>query len=199
MKTKIKICGIRLTEEIDIINKLPIDYIGFVFAPSKRRINIEKAVELKSCLNDSIKTVGVFVNEDISVVNKIAHILDLDVVQLHGEEDETYISKIEKKVWKAYKIDEHFNEKNIVKGKNILGNLFDGKKPGSGEVFNWNLIEKIESKNLKILAGGLKPSNIEAAIKSVKPDIIDVSSGVEKNGQKNELLLKRLIRRIQNV
>lgn len=199
MKTKIKICGIRLTEEIDIINKLPIDYIGFVFAPSKRRINIEKAVELKSCLKDSIKTVGVFVNEDISVVNKIAHILDLDVVQLHGDEDETYISKIDKKVWKAYKMDERFNEKNIIKGKNIVGNLFDGKKPGSGEVFNWTLIEKIESKNLKILAGGLKPSNIEAAIKSVKPDIIDVSSGVEKNDQKNELLLESLVRRIQNV
>jgi phosphoribosylanthranilate isomerase len=199
MKSKIKICGIQFKEEIEMINQLPIDYIGFVFAPSKRRISIEQGKILKNVLNDNIKTVGVFVNESSDVVNKIAHTLNLDVIQLHGEEDEGYISTIERKVWKAYKINKAFKGNTLLKGKNITGNLFDGKNPGSGEVFNWEFIKKIESNQLKILAGGLKPENIERAIKYVRPDIIDVSSGVEKNNKKNELLLNSLVRRIQNV
>lgn len=199
MVSKIKICGIQYKEEIEIINQLPIDYIGFVFAPSKRRISIEQGKILKNLLNDNIKTVGVFVNESSHVVNKIAQTLNLDVVQLHGEEDEEYISTIERKVWKAYKIDKNFKAETLLKGENITGNLFDGKKPGSGEVFNWELIEKIKSNQLKILAGGLMPDNIAKAIKYVGPDIIDVSSGVEKNNRKDELLLNSLVRRIQNV
>jgi len=199
MKTKIKICGIRSKEEIEVINKLPIDFIGFLFAPSKRRVSIEEAKILKDKLNNNIKTVGVFVDESLDTVNKIAHTLSLDAVQLHGGEDEVYISKVEKNVWKAYRVDEDFIVANIIKGKNITANIFDGKRPGSGEVFNWQIIEKIESNRMKILAGGLNPGNIEKAIREVKPDIVDVSSGVEMNNRKNKVLLEDLIRRIQNV
>ena len=199
MTIEIKICGIQLISEIDILNNLPIDYIGFVFAPSKRKISVAKAVELKKHLKSTIRTVGVFVNEDIPVVNMIAQKLSLDIIQLHGEETKEYISKIKGNVWKAYKIDKNFNQKNIIEAENIIGNLFDGKKPGSGEVFHWKTIEKIESHNLKILAGGLEPNNVMNAIKQVRPNIIDVSSGVEKNGMKDELLLNSFIRRVKNV
>jgi phosphoribosylanthranilate isomerase len=199
MKTKIKICGIRSKEEIKIINNLPIDYIGFIFAPSKRRISTSHAKLLINLLNDNIKTVGVFVNESIETVNKTARTLNLDVVQLHGEEDEMYISKIESDVWKAYRVDEAFEVDSLVKGKNIIANLFDGKKPGSGEIFNWEIIKKIESNQIKILAGGLNPGNIAKAIYDVNPDVVDVSSGVEINNKKSEALLKGLIRRIENV
>lgn len=199
MTTKIKICGIQFKEEIEIINQLPIDYIGLVFAPSKRKISIEQAKELKNMLNDNIKTVGVFVNERAEVVNKIAHTLSLDVVQLHGEEDQVYISTIKGEVWKAYKIDGGFDVETLLQGKNITGNLFDGKRPGSGETFNWAVIKKIQNQQLKILAGGLKPENVEEAIKYVQPDIVDISSGVEKNNKKDKLLLNCLVGRIKNV
>jgi phosphoribosylanthranilate isomerase len=142
--TKIKVCGIQSKKEVEIINELPIDYVGFLFAPSKRRISIEKAMVLRNMLNDNIKAVGVFVNEEVNTVNKIAKILNLDVIQLHGEEDEVYISRIEKNVWKAYKINKDFKPEQVMKGNKIIGNLFDGKNPGSGEIFNWQLIEKIK-------------------------------------------------------
>lgn len=199
MDSRIKICGIQYKEEIKIINQLPIDYIGFVFAPSKRKITIDQAKALINILNDDIKTVGVFVNEPPQRVNKIAHTLNLDVVQLHGDENIEFISTIDKQVWKAYRVDKYFTQKKIIKRENITGNLFDGKNPGSGEVFNWQLIEKISCDALKILAGGLAPENIEEAVKRVKPDVVDISSGVERNNKKDELLLKRLVRRIQNV
>lgn len=198
MSTQIKICGIQYLEEILMINELPIDYIGFVFAPSKRKITFKKALMLKKKLKKNIKIVGVFVNEDIEIVNSFANKLALDIVQLHGEEDFGYIKNINGKVWKAYQVNEAFDEKRIINGKNIVGNLYDGKNPGSGKVFNWEYIKKINHSNKKILAGGLNPYNIERAIESVKPDIIDISTGVERNNRKNNQLLIELVRRVKN-
>lgn len=103
--TKIKICGLKRLEDIDYVNELMPDYVGFVFAESKRQVNLEKAKELIEKLNKNIKTVGVFVNEDIKKVKEIAGNLKLDVLQFHGQENEEYFSKLKEfKLWKSISI-----------------------------------------------------------------------------------------------
>ncbi|MDF2504595.1 MAG: phosphoribosylanthranilate isomerase [Clostridium sp.] len=104
--TKIKICGLKRLEDIEYVNELRPDYVGFVFAKSKRQVNISQAYELINNLNRSIKTVGVFVDEAINNVRDIAEKLKLDVLQFHGDEDKEYFSKLNKfELWKSVSIE----------------------------------------------------------------------------------------------
>lgn len=103
--TKIKICGLKRLQDIEYVNELLPDYVGFVFAKSKRQVDMEKAEELIYKLNNSIKTVGVFVDEDIKKVKNIAENLKLDVLQFHGKEDEEYFSQLKEfQLWKSVSI-----------------------------------------------------------------------------------------------
>lgn len=197
-KTKIKICGITTIEEINFINELEIDYIGFVFAKSKRKINKEQAKELRNNLNQNIKVVGVFVDEGINVVNEIAEYVGLDIIQLHGEEKQEYIDLMSKPVWKAKKVVDINSLEEVEKLKNITGMLFDGRNPGSGESFNWDLLTNIKfEEKMLILAGGLNSKNVKEAINIVNPDILDLSSGVELNGKKDKDKIVELIRSVK--
>lgn len=199
---KVKICGLRREEDVDIVNKLKPDFVGFIFAESKRKISPEKAKQLIEKLDKDIKAVGVFVNEDPAKVNNIASYCGLDVVQLHGEEDPLYCKKIEYPMWKAIPVK---NERSIHKLKNyplVEGFLLDTyskeAKGGTGKTFNWDMVKDLHKDYKIILAGGLNPENIRQAIQTVKPYCVDVSSGVEKDGVKDKELVEKLIEEVRS-
>ena len=193
--SKIKICGIRRLKDIEIINKYKPEYIGFVFTDSPRKISYEQAHELKNKLNPSIKSVGVFVNEDIDNIIKLYENKTIDIAQLHGEENESYIKNLKEKtdniqIIKSIIIntDEDLNQYKHTKADYLL--LDSGK--GSGKTFNWDLINENINKKL-FIAGGLNSNNINQAINKFKPYAVDLSSSLEVNGYKDELKIKKIM------
>jgi phosphoribosylanthranilate isomerase len=186
MMTKIKFCG--LTRECDIkaVNELMPEYIGFVFWPrSKRVVTRELASELKAMLDPSIKAVGVFVDEDIEVVKSLLNDGIIDIAQLHGNEDETYINDLKnstgKSVIKAFRIR---NEDDAKKAQTSPADwvLLDSGM-GTGKTFNWEIIKGVNRPYF--LAGGLAPDNAAEAIRELHPYALDVSSGIETEGIKD--------------
>ncbi|WP_044915032.1 phosphoribosylanthranilate isomerase [Butyrivibrio sp. WCE2006] len=207
--TKIKFCGLRREQDITISNELRPDYIGFVFwEKSKRYVTFEEAKGLKQKLDKSIKAVGVFVDEEPEVVAEIANNKTIDIIQLHGHEDEEYIEKLRKmtdaKIIKAFQI-------RNVKGIESGGGNGENKKidrkieqinnssadmvlidsgQGTGKAFNWEILQKVTRPYF--LAGGINIENIEEAIQ-ISPFAIDVSSGIETGGVKNEEKMKKIV------
>jgi phosphoribosylanthranilate isomerase len=184
---KIKICGLKRKEDIIIINKYKPDYIGFIFAEGRKRtIGIDKAKKLYNMLDHNIKAVGVFLNQDISYIESLLPYIDL--IQLHGNEDEEYIKRLKlitnKPIINAYRQD--VNADYI---------LLDNINPGSGEVFDWATIKKYNKPIF--LAGGINISNIDDALK-LNPYCIDVSSGVEIDGFKDETKIKEIIGKVRD-
>ena len=185
--TKIKICGLKREEDIEIVNKYKPDYIGFIFALNRKRtIDVEKAKKLYSKLDHNILAVGVFLDQDIKYIKQCIPYIDL--IQLHGDEDEEYIKELKKitnkKIINAYR--EDINADYI---------LLDNINPGSGISVEW---EDIKCYNKPVfLAGGINISNINKALE-LKPYCIDVSSGVETNGFKDESKIKEIIKRVRS-
>ena len=180
--TKIKLCGLSRIEDIEAANTLKPDFIGFVFAAkSKRRVSHLKAAELKSKLNPETKAVGVFLDDDLDTVGALMNLGIVDMVQLHGSEDEEYIAKLraitDKPIIKAFII----NNENDVRPADYI--LLDGGK-GEGRAFNWKLLEEI--KRPFFLAGGLNADNAEAAVADLHPFAVDVSTGIETDGVKDK-------------
>lgn len=195
LSPKLKICGITTREEIIFLNELDVDYVGFVFAKSRRQVMPEEAKGLRVLLRKEILTVGVFVNEDPLRINEIAEICDLDIVQLHGQETEAEMRRIQRPIWNAVGVK---TEADIELAATPLAEaiLLDYRDPGSGQTFDWSLVPKERSYYL-VLAGGIHPENVQNAIKITAPDVIDVSSGVEEKGKKSEALVKEMIRRVK--
>ena len=184
--TKIKFCG--LTRECDIkaVNELGPEYIGFVFWPrSKRVVTREQALELKAMLDPSIKAVGVFVDEGIEVVKTLLNDDIIDIAQLHGNEDETYINDLKnstgKSVIKAFKIRSEDDAKKAQTSPADWVLLDSGM--GTGKTFNWEIIKGVNRPYF--LAGGLAPDNAAEAIRELHPYALDVSSGIETEGIKD--------------
>ena len=190
---KIKICGLSRIEDILYVNELLPDYIGFVFAPSKRQITYEKAKELKQLTKKEIKVVGVFVNESIELIVNYLNENIIDCAQLHGSETNEMILKIKettgKEVWKAVKVE---TQEDVTLATKYEADkiLFDSGS-GSGKAFSWQLLK--EYKNDYFLAGGIGSQNIEAVIKNINPYGIDLSSMVETNGWKDYYKMKFMI------
>lgn len=201
MKVEIKICGLQRVKDIEIINTLDVQYVGFVFAPSKRKVTVEKVKTLRSLLNSNIKAVGVFVNESIDTVNSIATSCKLDIVQLHGEETPLFCSQVIVPVWKALSISSRSDIRMHRTYPNAAGILLDtfawGEKGGTGKTFNWSLAKGISKEKFTILAGGLTSDNVHMAIQALKPHIVDVSSGVEVEGCKDKNKIQQFIRRVR--
>lgn len=196
--TKIKICGLTRLVDIGFVNKYRPDYIGFVFAKSKRHITDEKAFELKQNLNKEILAVGVFVNDSIAHIADLVNKNVIDVIQLHGDENKEYIDELKNKVSvpiiKAVRVQtkEQIMKANKLGADNLLLDTYvKGSYGGSGKEFNLNLLPK-ESNNF-FLAGGVTCENVENMIKTVSPYCIDVSSGVETDGVKDEEKIKKII------
>lgn len=192
---KVKICGIRRAEDIEIINKYPPDYIGFVFAESKRQIDFDTAKTLKKLLKVNIPVVGVFVNGNVEDILELYRNDIIDIAQLHGDENEDYINQLkeeapELKLIKAIEINKK-EDLNDYENINVEYLLLDSEK-GSGKTFNWDLINKNISKDF-FLAGGLNSANFNQAIERFQPYGIDLSSGVETNGYKDEEKIKKIM------
>ena len=194
--TKIKICGLKRLQDIEYVNELLPDFIGFVFAGTKRKITDEKAKEFKTVLNPRIKAVGVFVNEDFSFVEKLVKNDVIDLVQLHGQETNEYIKilkqKIDVPIIKAIQIknDDSFNV-----DYDVDYYLFDYGSGGTGESFDWSMLKEVNKS--VFLAGGINLSNIDEALK-LNVYGLDVSSGVETDGFKDREKIKEIVRRVRN-
>lgn len=203
--SKIKICGIKRIEDIEIVNKYKPDYIGFVFYKNSRYVDFETAKKLKSKLDKSIRTVGVFVNEPIDFIVKLCISNVIDAVQLHGDEDDDYIkqlrARVKCRIIKAVRVKstEQILQEEQKKCDFLLLDTY--KKDvygGSGQKFNWNLIPDDLVKEY-FLAGGLNADNIQLAIKTLHPFCVDVSSSVETDGVKDEQKIKEIIEKVRSV
>lgn len=197
----IKICGLKCENDILYANKLKPDYVGFVFAKSKRQIDKYLAKDLINKLDRNIKTVGVFLNDPAGTVKEIAEFCKLDIIQLHGDESSNYCSLLDKEVWKAFRVKtkeslnnlEHYNTHGY-----LLDTYIKGVYGGTGEAFNWTLASKVSKEKFIILAGGLSHMNIDKAINIINPAVVDVSSGVETNDHKDFDKMKKFIEKVRN-
>lgn len=194
---KIKICGLFQNVDIDYVNEALPDYIGFVFAKSKRQVSYDQAKIMSSKLDKRIKAVGVFVDASINEIVKLVNNQIIDLVQLHGDEGIDYIEQLKAKInvpiIKAIKMTP---ETDL--GKNIFPvdyYLLDSAISGSGKTFDWSLITKLDKPFF--LAGGIDSGNLDDAIK-INAYAIDVSSGVETNGIKDSNKINEIVRRIKN-
>lgn len=182
---KIKICGLFREQDIDYVNEAKPDFAGFVFAESHRQVSKETAEKLKNKLDKNISAVGVFVNENISNIVEICNANIIDFVQLHGDEEDNYITELRKvcnkKIIKAVKVK---TGEDIIRWRNSLADwlMFDAGK-GEGKTFDWNILKNFIKPYF--LAGGINESNVAEAIK-LNPYCIDVSSGVETNKVKDK-------------
>ena len=196
---KVKICGIRRMEDIEIVNRYKPDYIGFVFADSKRRVSHDLAYELKLNLDSDIISVGVFVDASLDEILKLFEEGVIEMAQLHGSESEEYILTLKEKTnseLKIIKAIEMSEDVDLLEYNNSHADylLLDSGK-GSGKTFDWSLIESELNKEF-FLAGGLDISNISDAIKEFDPYAIDLSSSLEVDGFKDESKIKELMEAI---
>ena len=185
--TKIKLCGLTRSDDIIAANQLAPDYIGFVFWPKSRRfVNYDTAIELKKLLDPKIQAVGVFVDEEPEAVAELMKRGIIDLAQLHGGEDESYINRLrrltDKPIIKAVRIK---TESDILSAMNSTADyiLLDSGA-GTGSVFDWELLKGINRQYF--LAGGLSPDNAALAVRSLHPYGVDVSSGIETDGIKDK-------------
>lgn len=184
--TQIKLCGLRRPEDIEAANRLKPEYIGFVFArKSKRYVDPETALSLKKSLSPSINAVGVFVNEELSVVAGLLSRGIIDMAQLHGSESEEYITELKKATGKpvirAFKVATPEDVEAAV-GSSADHILLDAGA-GDGVTFDWSIVKNVGRPFF--LAGGLNPLNVAEAVEAVHPFAVDVSSGIETDGFKD--------------
>lgn len=185
--TRIKLCGLTRPEDIAAANALQPEYIGFVFAAkSKRAVSREMAAALKAQLSPQIQAVGVFVNETPEAVASLLNTGIIDIAQLHGQEDETYIQRLRKLTNKpliqAVRVTDAASLANAQKSPADLI-LLDSGAGGTGTVFDWTVLDKFS--RLYFLAGGLDPDTVGDAVKRFHPYAVDVSSGIETAGKKD--------------
>jgi phosphoribosylanthranilate isomerase len=181
--SKIKICGLRRPEDIEAVNRALPDYIGFVFAESRRRVDTDTAARLKGKLDPRIKAVGVFVNEDTEVIERVVREGIIDAIQLHGDEDGTAIRRLRQNcgcpVIKAVGIRDELPALPT-EADYVLFDKLSAERGGTGEPFEWSVLRDVRAPYF--LAGGLSADNVTRAMSLLHPYCIDVSSGAETDG-----------------
>lgn len=187
--TKMKFCGLTRPCDMEAVNEIKPEYIGFVFAKkSKRYVTPQKAMELKKLLSPEILAVGVFVGEEPEVIAGLLENGTIDIAQLHGSEDEEYIRKLKTMTDKPIiKVIQVTDESTYVETKLpscSVDYLLLDSGAGTGTTFDWNKIEKLCKPYF--LAGGLSPDNVGEAIELLHPYAVDVSSGIEEDGVKSK-------------
>ncbi len=222
-ETRIKICGLRDEGIIAEMDGLPIHEIGFVFAPSKRRVSSEQAAtlirrvhEIRGADGVSPRTVGVFVNAAPPELDGILDIAPLDVVQLHGDESPDYCRELKSRhpnvsIWRVISVKETASGDEAVRSdaeaklrpyKGIIDAcLIDAPGGGTGHPFNWAVIEAYKAAAQEAgvplyVAGGLREDNVEELLRNHNPDGVDVSSGVESNGVKDIHKIRAFVRKV---
>jgi len=193
---KIKICGVTNKEDAMWVANLAADYIGMIFAKeSKRKISLENAKEIASLVPPYIKKVGVFVNEEPKVVEKLLEACKLDLLQFHGEESPEYCAQFKGKaeIIKAFRIKDEESLAQISQYDTdyyLLDSFREGEQGGTGQVFNWDLAIKAKEFGKPIfLSGGLTKDNVIDAIKKVAPFALDTASGVEASPRRKSVEL----------
>ena len=185
--SKVKICGLSRSADIEAVNRALPDFVGFVFAPSRRRVDAITAASLREKLDPRIKAVGVFVNDDLWSVAKICGEGLIDLVQLHGDEDGSYIRRIKDicgcHVIKAVGVGDRLPALPV-DADYLLFDTLSAHRGGTGKAFDWNILREY-SDIPYFLAGGLTGKNVAGALKSLTPFCVDVSSGVETGGLKD--------------
>ena len=184
---KIKICGLTREEDALYVNTYKPDFVGFIFAPGRRRtLTIEKAKAISNKIDKAIIKVGVFLDQDIDYVMQVVDEDIIDAIQLHGKEDENYISRlIERTTLPIIKAYSNINGCDYV--------LYDNIEPGSGETFDWSTMDTTKP---FFIAGGINKDNILDAL-ALKPYAVDVSSGVETDGFKDPKKIEEIIRMVR--
>ncbi len=186
--TKIKICGLFQSRDVDYINEARPDWCGFIlnFPKSHRNLDVERLRSLRSRLAEGVTPVGVFVDQPVETVAALLEEGLISVAQLHGHEDGAYIAKLRalapgKPIWRAFKVR---SETDVLEAQRSEADLvvLDGGQ-GAGQVFDWSLVRAVRRPFL--LAGGLTPENIPRAVGTLQPYGVDLSSGVETDRQKD--------------
>lgn len=193
---KIKICGLRRLEDVEMVNRHKPDYIGFVFADSKRKVSHEFAAHMKDNLSSDIISVGVFVDAEIDEIVELFGDGVIDIAQLHGSESEEYIKNLKERTDYKLKIInaiEMSDELDLLEYDNSIADylLLDSGK-GSGKTFDWSLIRDDLDKEF-FLAGGIDVSNVGEAIRKFNPYAIDLSSSLETDGFKDESKIREIM------
>lgn len=198
--TKVKICGIQEVAHGVCAAEAGADYLGFVFAKSKRQVTLDQAKMIIEALPKDIKKVGVFVNETLENMSDIAEYCGLDILQLHGKECYEDYAKSQYPIIKSVSV--KGNGKKLCDSLPVADYLlFDtwhkDMAGGSGETFDWQLLKAIGGQQAFFLAGGLNLDNVTEAIKEVRPFAVDVSSGIETEGIKDMEKIKAFIKKVK--
>lgn len=198
--TKVKICGLMEPEHVIAAVEAGVDAVGFVFAPSRRRVAIAQAKELARLVPDHVMKIGVFVNAEQEELKSAFREVPLDYVQYHGDETAEFIEKVGLPSIKVLSVrgGEDVAEVSNYETEYVL---FDTPgvefKGGSGKVFDWSLVEQDVPTDRLILAGGLHAQNVKEAIRQVRPFMVDVSSGVEIDRRKDATLIREFIQAVK--
>ena len=192
--TKVKICGLSNIEAVKTAVSAGADYIGFVFAPSKRQVTLEQAAELAKFIPSHIQKVGVFVSPSRADLLEAIEKVGLDLVQVHGQVVDKLFENLPCGSIQAVQVDEGGHVPNSQ--ADYL--LFDAPVAGSGQTFDWGRLDTTKLAQPFFIAGGLNEDNVEEAIQHFTPYAVDVSSGVESNGQKDHEKIRRFIERVKH-
>ena len=192
--TKVKICGLSSKEAVETAVSAGADYIGFVFAPSKRQVTLDQAAELAKLISSDVKKVGVFVSPSRAELLEAVDKVGLDLVQVHGQVVDKLFENLPCGSIQAVQVDGDGHVPNSQ--ADYL--LFDAPVAGSGQTFDWGRLDTTELAQPFFIAGGLNEDNVEEAIQHFTPYAVDVSSGVETNGQKDHEKISRFIERVKN-
>lgn len=187
--TKVKICGLSTVEAVETAVLAGADYIGFVFAASKRQVSLEQAQELAKRVTGKTKIVGVFVSPSLEDLEQAIGQVPLDMVQIHGTFDEVLIPLISVPVIRAIQLSDQ--EAQVSSQADYL--LFDAPVAGSGQTFDWGLLKDQKIQQDFFIAGGLTVDNVRQARETFQPYVLDVSSGVETDGRKDIEKIKAFI------
>jgi len=203
---KVKFCGITNGQDASRAVRLGVDALGFIFAPSPRRVVPEKARRIIHSLPPFVQTVGVFVNEDADTIRELRQFCGFQWVQLHGDESPKMCGGLMPHVIKAFQIKDESSLSTIKGYQGHVGSLLldtysKEKRGGTEKTFDWHLALKCKDYGKPIiLSGGLGPSNVERAISTVRPYAVDINSGIEDSpGQKSLILMNRLMETIRGM
>ena len=192
--TKVKICGLSTKEAVKTAVSAGADYIGFVFAPSKRQVTVEQATDLAKFIPSHIQKVGVFVSPSRAELLEAIEKVGLDLVQVHGQVVDKLFKNLPCGSIQAVQVDGDGHVPNSQ--ADYL--LFDAPVAGSGQTFDWGQLDTTELSQPFFIAGGLNEDNVARAIQHFSPFAVDVSSGVETDGQKDHEKIRRFIERVKN-
>ena len=192
--TKVKICGLSTKEAVETAVSAGADYIGFVFAPSKRQVTLEQAADLAKTTPATVKKVGVFVSPSRAQLLEAIEKVGLDLVQVHGQVADDLFENLPCDSIQAVQVDENGHVPNS--RADYL--LFDAPVAGSGRTFDWGKLDTTGLNQPFFIAGGLHEDNVVKAIQHFTPYAVDVSSGVETDGQKDYEKIRRFIERVKH-